>query len=175
MNWGLPSHSKRLNSCTLGSGRYDVLHVLLEEQVAFAIKAKGHQPLESCNRPLESLSRPLESCSLPLESFSRPLESYSHALYICVYESLVLRERERFALVAETLHTQNWTHIFIQVPYVCIACKTSIRKGLALRRYLNPLGISAASMDRKLLWQLLDLKAKRAEASTSRRENSPSQ
>ena len=145
MNWGLPSHSKRLNSCTLGSGRYDVLHVLLEEQVGFAIKAKGHQPLESCSRPLESFSRPLESfrrplaffsrplesfsyplesfsrplesCSHPLESFSRPLESYSHALYICVYESLVLRERERFALVAEKLHTQNWTHTFM---YVCM-------------------------------------------------------
>ena len=109
--------------------------MLLEEQVAFAIKAKGHQPLESCNRPLESFSRPLESfrrplaffsrplesCSLPLESFSRPLESYSHALYvcmyICVYESLVLREREGFALVAEKLHTQNWTHNFM---YVCM-------------------------------------------------------
>ena len=78
MNWGLPSHSKRLNSCTLGSGRYDVLHVLLEEQVGFAIKAKGHQALESCSRPLESFSRPLESFRRPLAFFSRPLESFSY-------------------------------------------------------------------------------------------------
>ena len=41
--------------------------------------------------------------------------------------------------------------MYVQVPYVCIACKTSIRKGLALRRYLNPLGISAGST-RSFFW-----------------------
>ena len=62
----------------MGSGRYDVLHVLLKEQVGFAIKAKGHQTLESCSRPLESFSRPLESFRRPLAFFSRPLESFSY-------------------------------------------------------------------------------------------------
>ena len=100
-------------TCTLGSGCHDLLHVLLEEQVGFAIK-RDLSPAD--------------------------------------YESLALRERNRFALVAANLFKAGEIS---HVPYCLRKLKT---KGAGFEAIPEAFGDFCCE-SRKLLLQLLGLKA----------------
>ena len=173
MNWSLPSHSKRLNSCTLGSGRYDVLHVLLEEQVGFAIKAKGHQPLESCSRPLESFSRPLESFRRPLAFFSCPLESFSNippgivaapwnrtatrCTYVCMKAWCGENVNGLLWWKSNYILKTGLTLLYVRTGSICVYCLQNLNtKGPGFEALPESFG-DICWKYKKLLWKLLDL------------------